>query len=144
MGLFDKLASWLGVKKKEVHVICVGLDNSGKTTIINQLKPEKVKRSFSTLSILIFSVYPCFQVLCCNHNKFYKLWNLVFQFIQARTLFKDIFFFICRLNQRILCLLLDLPLKSLQHQGNCVSMDFSLNFRRRTTVRNVSFIISFQ
>ena len=45
MGLFDKLASWLGIKKKEVHVICVGLDNSGKTTIINHLKPDKVNRS---------------------------------------------------------------------------------------------------
>ncbi|XP_013919323.1 PREDICTED: ADP-ribosylation factor-like protein 6 isoform X4 [Thamnophis sirtalis] len=39
MGLFDKLACWLGLKKKEVHVLCLGLDNSGKTTIINKLKP---------------------------------------------------------------------------------------------------------
>ncbi|OCT93881.1 hypothetical protein XELAEV_18011552mg [Xenopus laevis] len=39
MGLFDKLAGWLGLKKKEVHVLCLGLDNSGKTTIINKLKP---------------------------------------------------------------------------------------------------------
>ena len=43
MGLFDSLASWLGLKKKEVHVLCLGLDNSGKTTIINGLKPEKVR-----------------------------------------------------------------------------------------------------
>uniref|UniRef100_A0A8C7K2J9 ADP-ribosylation factor-like protein 6 n=1 Tax=Oncorhynchus kisutch TaxID=8019 RepID=A0A8C7K2J9_ONCKI len=40
MGLFDKLAGWLGLKKKEVNVLCLGLDNSGKTTIINQLKPS--------------------------------------------------------------------------------------------------------
>lgn len=39
MGLFDKLAGWLGLKK-EVNVICLGLDNSGKTTIINRLKPS--------------------------------------------------------------------------------------------------------
>ncbi|KAG7264681.1 hypothetical protein CRUP_035340 [Coryphaenoides rupestris] len=39
MGLFDKLAGWLGLKRKEVNVLCLGLDNSGKTTIINQLKP---------------------------------------------------------------------------------------------------------
>uniref|UniRef100_A0A8D3BIT5 ADP-ribosylation factor-like protein 6 n=1 Tax=Scophthalmus maximus TaxID=52904 RepID=A0A8D3BIT5_SCOMX len=38
MGLFDKLAGWLGLKK-EVNVLCLGLDNSGKTTIINKLKP---------------------------------------------------------------------------------------------------------
>lgn len=42
MGLFDKLAGWLGLKKKEVHVLCLGLDNSGKTTIINKLKPSNV------------------------------------------------------------------------------------------------------
>uniref|UniRef100_A0A8C1ZC32 ADP-ribosylation factor-like protein 6 n=1 Tax=Cyprinus carpio TaxID=7962 RepID=A0A8C1ZC32_CYPCA len=40
MGLFDRLAGWLGLKKKEVNVLCLGLDNSGKTTIINQLKPS--------------------------------------------------------------------------------------------------------
>lgn len=44
MGLFDKLAAWLGLKK-EVNVLCLGLDNSGKTTIINRLKPSNV--SFS-------------------------------------------------------------------------------------------------
>ncbi|XP_069745543.1 ADP-ribosylation factor-like protein 6 isoform X4 [Narcine bancroftii] len=43
MGLFDKLAGWLGLKKKEVHVLCLGLDNSGKTTIINYLKPSNAQ-----------------------------------------------------------------------------------------------------
>ncbi|CAM4486656.1 unnamed protein product [Leuciscus chuanchicus] len=43
MGLFDKLAGWLGLKKKEVNVLCLGLDNSGKTTIINQLKPSNAQ-----------------------------------------------------------------------------------------------------
>ncbi|RXM92227.1 ADP-ribosylation factor-like protein 6 [Acipenser ruthenus] len=43
MGLFDKLAGWLGIKKKEVHVLCLGLDNSGKTTIINKLKPSNAQ-----------------------------------------------------------------------------------------------------
>ncbi|KAF4106580.1 hypothetical protein G5714_012570 [Onychostoma macrolepis] len=42
-GLFDKLAGWLGLKKKEVNVLCLGLDNSGKTTIINQLKPSNAQ-----------------------------------------------------------------------------------------------------
>ncbi|TRZ23362.1 hypothetical protein HGM15179_003779 [Zosterops borbonicus] len=45
MGLFDKLAGWLGLKKKEVHVLCLGLDNSGKTTIINKLKPSNVSKT---------------------------------------------------------------------------------------------------
>uniref|UniRef100_A0A3B5AY38 ADP-ribosylation factor-like protein 6 n=1 Tax=Stegastes partitus TaxID=144197 RepID=A0A3B5AY38_9TELE len=42
MGLLDKLSGWLGLRKKEVNVLCLGLDNSGKTTIINQLKPANV------------------------------------------------------------------------------------------------------
>uniref|UniRef100_A0A3Q2D527 ADP-ribosylation factor-like protein 6 n=1 Tax=Cyprinodon variegatus TaxID=28743 RepID=A0A3Q2D527_CYPVA len=48
MGLLDKLSGWLGLRKKEVNVLCLGLDNSGKTTIINQLKPSNV--SFGPLS----------------------------------------------------------------------------------------------
>lgn len=42
MGFFDNLMTWLGLKKKQAKVLCVGLDNSGKTTIINKLKPESV------------------------------------------------------------------------------------------------------
>ncbi|KAM3862241.1 ADP-ribosylation factor-like protein 6 [Diretmus argenteus] len=42
MGLLDKLSGWLGLRKKEVNVLCLGLDNSGKTTIINHLKPAIV------------------------------------------------------------------------------------------------------
>ncbi|XP_074660202.1 ADP-ribosylation factor-like protein 6 [Tubulanus polymorphus] len=38
MGLFDRLASFLGFAKKEAKVLIVGLDNSGKSSIINHLK----------------------------------------------------------------------------------------------------------
>lgn len=51
MGLLDRLSGLLGLKKKEVHVLCLGLDNSGKTTIINKLKPSNV----STSAALTFS-----------------------------------------------------------------------------------------
>lgn len=34
---------FFGLKKKEVKVLCIGLDNSGKTTIINWFKPAEVK-----------------------------------------------------------------------------------------------------
>ena len=43
MGLFKKLSQMLAPGKKEVRVICVGLDNSGKSTLINYLKPKKVR-----------------------------------------------------------------------------------------------------
>ncbi len=40
MGLFGKIFGMLG-RRRKAHVLCVGLDNSGKTTIINWLKPKK-------------------------------------------------------------------------------------------------------
>ena len=42
MGLWKKLSIALGWTKVEAKVLVVGLDNSGKSTIINQLKPKKV------------------------------------------------------------------------------------------------------
>ncbi|GFH06256.1 ADP-ribosylation factor-like 6, partial [Haematococcus lacustris] len=47
MGLWDLFLSWIGVSGKNVNVIVVGLDNSGKTTTIQRLK---VRNSY--LSIL--------------------------------------------------------------------------------------------
>merc|ERR1711998_23948 len=43
MGLFKMLFGSIGVgsSSKRVRIICVGLDNSGKTTIIAHLKPKK-------------------------------------------------------------------------------------------------------
>ena len=43
MGVFDKLASWLGVKKKDASIVVVGLDNSGKTTVLNHLKSPETR-----------------------------------------------------------------------------------------------------
>lgn len=56
MGLFDKLAGWLGLKK-EVNVLCLGLDNSGKTTIINHLKPTNVSLPKCFLTQLISEMF---------------------------------------------------------------------------------------
>eukprot|EP00357_Protocruzia_adherens_P024268 CAMPEP_0114999936 /NCGR_PEP_ID=MMETSP0216-20121206/16449_1 /TAXON_ID=223996 /ORGANISM="Protocruzia adherens, Strain Boccale" /LENGTH=187 /DNA_ID=CAMNT_0002364919 /DNA_START=335 /DNA_END=898 /DNA_ORIENTATION=+ len=41
MGFFSKLFSSLFGGKKKCKIIVVGLDNSGKTTLINWLKPKK-------------------------------------------------------------------------------------------------------
>lgn len=64
MGLFDKLAGWLGLKKKEVHVLCLGLDNSGKTTIINKLKPSNVSILLSLLLLFYSGVDVCLNCFC--------------------------------------------------------------------------------
>jgi len=41
MGLFKSLLRLMGLGNKEVKVLTVGLDNSGKSTILAQLKPKK-------------------------------------------------------------------------------------------------------
>ncbi|XP_044743381.1 ADP-ribosylation factor-like protein 6 isoform X1 [Chrysoperla carnea] len=41
MGLFGKLAHFLGLKKREVHVLVIGLNNSGKSTVVNHFKSEE-------------------------------------------------------------------------------------------------------
>ena len=43
MGLFKKLTRALGFGKGTARILVVGLDNSGKTTLINHLKPKKSK-----------------------------------------------------------------------------------------------------
>ncbi|XP_069694584.1 ADP-ribosylation factor-like protein 6 [Periplaneta americana] len=43
MGLWDKLTNLLGFKKREVNILVVGLNNSGKSTVINHFKSEEEK-----------------------------------------------------------------------------------------------------
>lgn len=43
MPLFTQLLTFLGIKKREVNVLVVGLDNSGKTTVMNHFKPRNLK-----------------------------------------------------------------------------------------------------
>ena len=62
MGVFDRFARWLGIKKKDVNVLILGLDNSGKTTIINHLKPEESQQA-GTLSLLLMPFLSCLFLL---------------------------------------------------------------------------------
>lgn len=42
MGIFDKLAGILKLKKEQINILVVGLNNSGKSTIVNHFKnPEE-------------------------------------------------------------------------------------------------------
>lgn len=43
MGLLTQLARALGLSKRPANIIVIGLDNSGKTTLINHLRPRKVR-----------------------------------------------------------------------------------------------------
>jgi ADP-ribosylation factor-like protein 6 len=40
MPFFNKLFTFLGIKKREVNILVVGLDNSGKTTVLNRFKNQ--------------------------------------------------------------------------------------------------------
>ncbi|OWF48770.1 ADP-ribosylation factor-like protein 6 [Mizuhopecten yessoensis] len=55
MGFLSRLAEIMGFKKKEANLLVIGLDNSGKTTIIDQLKPED-KRSRDVAPTVGFTV----------------------------------------------------------------------------------------
>ncbi|XP_033746841.1 ADP-ribosylation factor-like protein 6 [Pecten maximus] len=55
MGFFDKLAKLMGLSKKEAKLLVIGLDNSGKTTILDKLKPEE-KRSGDVAPTVGFNV----------------------------------------------------------------------------------------
>lgn len=48
MGRFKRFLRALGISRQEIKVVVLGLDNSGKTTIINHLKPKKVRIPFVT------------------------------------------------------------------------------------------------
>ena len=42
-GLFNKFFDFMGFKKKDVNILVIGLDNSGKSTILNHFKPDEDK-----------------------------------------------------------------------------------------------------
>ncbi|MBX9694014.1 MAG: hypothetical protein K2Z81_16635 [Cyanobacteria bacterium] len=64
MGLFDMLSSAFGVGRREARILVVGLDNSGKTTLINHLKPKKVRRKWINIDInLLFVQFLCREEL---------------------------------------------------------------------------------
>ena len=47
------IANAMGLSKKEARVLVIGLDNSGKTTLISHLKPKKVNKKLSLSQILV-------------------------------------------------------------------------------------------
>lgn len=56
MGFLDKLINVLGLKKKEVRILVLGLNNSGKSTLLNQLKNEDTKSVNEVLPTVGFNV----------------------------------------------------------------------------------------
>lgn len=42
MGLFKKIACAMGMSRDRVRILVIGLDNTGKSTLIEHIKPKKV------------------------------------------------------------------------------------------------------
>ena len=61
MGLFELIAGVFGYSKRQARIVVIGLDNSGKTTLINHIKPKKVGRS-SYLRLYSDIVDSCYQL----------------------------------------------------------------------------------
>jgi ADP-ribosylation factor-like protein 6 len=49
MGFFKKLLNFFGLAKTEKNILIIGLDNAGKTTLINKLKSKKNKPTVPTI-----------------------------------------------------------------------------------------------
>lgn len=56
MGILDKLVHALGLKKKEVRILVLGLNNSGKSTLLNQLKNDDSKTASDVVPTVGFNV----------------------------------------------------------------------------------------
>lgn len=89
MGVLDGLMRLLGWKKKEVKVLCVGLDNSGKSTILNKLKPEssQVKNIVPTIGFTVESFSNnsiCFSTFdMSGQGRYRNLWEHYLKDINA-------------------------------------------------------------
>ena len=55
MGFWKKLLNFFGLGKTNVTLLVIGLDNSGKTSIINQLKAKKTDETTPTIGFNIES-----------------------------------------------------------------------------------------
>mmetsp|Transcript_19204 Transcript_19204/g.41468 ORF Transcript_19204/g.41468 Transcript_19204/m.41468 type:complete len:182 (-) Transcript_19204:442-987(-) len=55
MGLWEALLNLLGLAGKKVNIVVVGLDNAGKTTIIERLKPKE-KQTIEVASTVGFHI----------------------------------------------------------------------------------------
>jgi|TARA_B110000003_G_C16536611_1_gene491003 ADP-ribosylation factor-like protein 6 len=90
MGLFGFLSRLFGFSKTPVKLIVLGLDNSGKTTLVSHLKPENGEGSFEVVPTVGFSVEKFrkgkidFTVFDMSGQSTYRgLWEAYYAEVQA-------------------------------------------------------------
>lgn len=87
MGLLDSIFEWLGISnsRNEVDILLVGLDNSGKTSILNYLRPKDIQPS-GTVPTVGFNVeqfrasglsFTAFDM--SGQNRYRALWSNYYQ-----------------------------------------------------------------
>lgn len=91
MKLFGKLANILGIRKKEVKILILGLNNSGKSTLVNHLKSEEDK---------IHSIVPTIGL---NVEKFRCRWIGIFFF---HSLVANLFIYTSRNPALLSCIII--------------------------------------
>ena len=80
--------------KKKSKIIIVGLDNSGKSTMINTLKPKKVSKESINMRNTIPNI---FNWELQRHTKFGKIQRIsVFNFLSMILICFLLFFLVCR------------------------------------------------
>lgn len=89
MGLLDMIASAFGLSGQKARILVVGLDNSGKTTLINHLKPKKSNTLEVTPTVgfqveefarnnIQFTVYDM-----SGQGRYRSLWESYYEDVQA-------------------------------------------------------------
>lgn len=81
MGLFDKIVKALGMKKIQVNILVVGLNNSGKSTIVSHFKNPDER---STISVPTVG----FQI-----EQFESTYELIMEFPLSLFIFCFVVFF---------------------------------------------------
>jgi ADP-ribosylation factor-like protein 6 len=92
MGFWKKLLNFFGLGKTEVTLLIIGLDNSGKTSIINRLKAKKTTETIPTIAFNVetFSKKNFkFEVIDMSGNAQYRtMWEA--HYAKAHVLFHNI------------------------------------------------------
>jgi len=90
MGIFKRLFGMLLPKGEQMKILVIGLDNSGKTTLINYLKPKKAVSSAETVPTIGLNTeefakngvqFTAFDM--SGQNRYRNLWEHYFKDAEA-------------------------------------------------------------
>lgn len=89
-SFLQKMAQTLGLSKQKVQILVVGLDNSGKTTLLNKLRPQNKSESKEVAPTIGFTVesfkkeslsFTCFDM--SGQSKYRSLWEQYYGDVQG-------------------------------------------------------------